>query len=482
MNTIRIPKALVGFVALLFAVPAYVLFMDQVKPTIPAEDRLPARIIPATEPPSQPALPNFKAIVAQNGPSVVNVSISGSTKVSNSNGPPTDPDVGNPDSNRRFQSLGQVPSHLSGSGFIVRPDGVIITNAHVVDGASEVTVKLTDKREFKAKLLGIDKPTDTAVLKIDAENLPTVRLGDPAQMGVGDWVLAIGSPFGFENSVTAGIVSAKSRTLPDEGYVPFIQTDVALNPGNSGGPLFNLNGEVIGINAQIYSSNGGYQGLSFAVPIDVAIKVEQQILRNGKVSRGRIGFSVQEVDQALADSFGLEKPVGALIASVANDGPAAKAGIKAGDILFELDGKAVQEPAELGPLVADLKPGSQATLVVWRNEKAETIMMRVGDGSETEQAVAASAELSESRLGLALHPLTTDDPGQAKHPAALVVEQSSGPSAQAGIEPGDVLLSVNGHPVIDTKQLRALVDKAHEHVALLIQRGNDTRFVPVDLD
>jgi serine protease Do len=319
------------------------------------------------------------------------------------------------------------------------------------------------------------------VLKIDARVLPTVRLGDPAQTGVGEWVLAIGSPFGFENSVTAGIISAKSRSLPNENYVPFIQTDAAVNPGNSGGPLFNMKGEVIGINSQIYSRSGGYQGVSFAIPIDVALKVERQLLDGGKVSRGRLGVSIQDLNQALADSFGLEKPTGALVGAVPSDGPAAEAGLQPGDIILKLNGKTIQNSSELPPLVADLKPGSEATLTLWRNKQARDVTLRVGETEDAKQAAGEPSELAKSRLGLAVRPLTPQDLRQADVSGGLVVEQSAGPAARAGIQPGDVVLAVNGHPVKDAGQLRELTARADRHIALLIQRGNSRLFVPVDL-
>jgi serine protease Do len=448
----------------------------------------------SSTPPTQPSansavavpsnLPNFTAIVAKNGPAVVNIGVSGHSKVAMAGVPQLDPDDPLNEFFRRFQAPGQageVPTHGMGSGFIVRPDGLVITNAHVVEGASEVTVKLIDKREFKAKVIGVDKPTDTAVLKIDAQNLPTVALGNPAQAHVGDWVLAIGSPFGFENSVTAGIVSAKSRTLPDEGYVPFIQTDVAVNPGNSGGPLFNLQGEVIGINSQIYSRTGGYQGLSFAIPIDVALKVEEQLLKDGKVSRGRIGVSVQPLSQGLAESFGLEKADGALVDAVPEQGPAAKAGIRPGDVILQFNGQPVQEPADLARQVSDLKPGSEAKVSLWRDGKAHELSVHVAAAEDAQQAEAVPAELAKSRLGLAVRPLMPQESQQAEVDGGLVVERSTGPAAKAGIQSGDVVLAVNGHPVAEPGQLRAFVDKAGKHLALLVQRGNARLFVPVEL-
>jgi serine protease Do len=361
-----------------------------------------------------------------------------------------------------------------GSGFIVEPDGVILTNAHVVEGADEVRVRLIDRREFKGKVLGADKATDIAVVKIDATKLPTVKLGDPRAVKVGEWVLAIGSPFGFENTVTAGIVSATSRSLPDGTYVPFIQTDAAVNPGNSGGPLFNLKGEVIGINSQIYSRSGGYQGISFAIPVDVAANVKTQLVQHGRVERGRIGVSIQEVSQSLAQSFGLDRPRGALVASVDKDGPAAKAGIKPGDVLLGVNGKTVERSSELPPLVAAVKPGTQATFEVWRDGAKRNVQVRIGE-LQGEPLAAASREGgkadSAGKLGLAVRP---SDEG-------LVVESVTGPSARAGIRAGDVVTAVNGKPVKSVEDLRAAAEKAKGTVALLVRRGESGLFVPVEV-
>jgi len=359
---------------------------------------------------------------------------------------------------------------------------VVLTNAHVVDDASELTVKLTDRREFRAKVIGIDKPTDVAVLKIDARDLPTVRVGDPQNVRVGEWVLAIGSPFGFENSVTAGIVSAKSRALPDDGYVPFIQTDVAINPGNSGGPLFNLAGEVIGINSQIYSRSGGYQGLSFAIPIDVAMKVQGQIREHGKVRRGRLGLTIQELDQGLAESFGLAKPAGALVNAVDPKGPAATAGVRPGDVVLKLNGKDVPSSSTLPPMASELVPGSTATLQVWRGGRTVDLRLTVSElGSPVADAGDAGAGEAKGGLGVAVRPLTPDEVRQSDFNGGLLVENVSGPAARAGIRPGDVIVSVNGEAVGGVDTLRSLVGKAGKRIALLIQRGENRLFVPVEL-
>ena len=435
--------------------------------------------------PASALLPDFTGIVARNGPAVVNISVTHEVKAA-ADAPQfqgMDPNSPFFEFFRQFPGAiphGSVPEHGMGSGFIVSPDGVILTNAHVIDDATEVTVKLTDKREFRAKVIGSDKPSDVAVLKINASGLPTVRLGSSAKEKVGEWVLAIGSPFGFENSVTAGIVSAKARSLPDGTYIPFIQTDVAVNPGNSGGPLFNMKGEVIGINSQIFTHTGGYQGLSFAVPIDLAVKVKDQLQQYGKVSRGRLGVTIQEVNQQLADSFGLKAPEGALVASVEEHGPAAKAGVKAGDIILKFNGSEISSSAELPGRVADVKPGTKATLEISRNGTTKDIDVTVGELKGTQLASAGSSDQAHGRLGLAVRPLNPDEQQQAGE-NGLVVEDASGPAARAGIQAGDLLLAVNGTPVKSVAQLRALVAKAGKTMALLIQRNDGKIFIPVDL-
>jgi serine protease Do len=432
--------------------------------------------------PSAAALPDFTGIVQRYGPAVVNVSVTGTVKTAAH--PQIEPDDPFSQFFRRFQGPQQQGPMLRrglGSGFIVKSDGIILTNAHVVDGASEVTVKLTDKREFPAKVLGVDKPTDIAVLKIDAKDLPTVAIGDSSQVRVGEWVLAIGEPFGLENTATAGIVSARSRSLPNGGYVPFIQTDVAVNPGNSGGPLFDTNGKVIGINSQIYSESGGYMGLSFAIPIDVAMKVEQQLVAHGKVVRGQLGVTIQDVNQSLAESFGLGKPEGALVSSVVNDGPAAKAGIKPGDVILALNGQEISGSSDLAPRVADLRPGSTAKLQVWRDHQRREIDVRLGEVNEKPAPRAENDGAHDKRLGLAVRPLTPDEQQQAGVKGGMLVQDAQGPAAEAGIQPGDVLVAVNGTPVTDVQQLRQLVAKSGKHVALLVERGDARIFVPVDI-
>jgi serine protease Do len=374
---------------------------------------------------------------------------------------------------RRFQiPQPNVPRQGVGSGFIVESNGTILTNAHVVEGADEVRVRLADRREFKGKVVGADKPSDIAVVKIDANGLPTVKLGDPRSVRVGEWVLAIGSPFGFENTVTAGIVSATSRSLPEGTYVPFIQTDAAVNPGNSGGPIFNLKGEVIGVASQIYSRTGGYQGLAFAIPIDVAANVKEQLVKFGRVERGRIGVAIQEVSHSLAQSFGLDRPRGALVASVEKGSPADKAGLKPGDVLLGVNGKHVERSSELPPLVAAVKPGTRATFEVWRDGGKRTIDVTVGQ-LEPEQVAAgpeSEAAANTGKLGLAVRP---------SH--GLLVEEATGAAARAGIRAGDVVTAINGKPVKSVEELRAVAEKAKGTVALLVRRGDAITFVPVDI-
>ncbi|MBI3222318.1 MAG: DegQ family serine endoprotease [Nitrosomonadales bacterium] len=448
-----------------------------------------SQAVAATHSPLQAAvspgimLPDFAGIAAQQGPAVVNISVSGTSKMGYSHTP--DSGSGDPFEEffRRFQPSiphGDLPTRGMGSGFIVSADGVILTNAHVVADADEVTVKLTDRREFKAKVKGYDKLSDVAVLKIEAKDLPVVKIGDPQQARVGEWVIAIGSPFGFESTVTAGIISAKSRSLPDEGYVPFLQTDVAVNPGNSGGPLFNMNGEVIGINSQIYSRSGGYQGLSFAIPIDVAMKVERELLDKGKVSRGRLGVMIQEVNQQLADTFGLAKPAGALVSSVERNSPAEQAGIEPGDVILKFNGKDIQSSSELPPLVSALTPGSVAKLEIWRKGKSKLVSVNVAEMKVV--ADETRAEPGKGGMGLAVRPLTPQERKDADIGEGVLVEDvAAGPAARAGIRPGDVILAVNGEKVSSVEQLRALVAKKGKHLALLILRDEQKMFVPVDL-
>jgi serine protease Do len=454
----------------------------------PALPQMPSQAV-VTSVPGVASATDFSGIVDRYGPAVVNISVTGKApRVPVAN---NDPGFGDDDDpfSQFFKHFGpqlQVPRggqimRGEGSGFIVSPDGIILTNAHVVDGAQEVMVKLTDRREFKAKVLGVDKQSDIAVIRINAKNLPTVKIGNPEVARVGEPVLAIGSPYGFENSATAGIISAKSRTLPDDTYVPFIQTDVAVNPGNSGGPLFNLRGEVIGINSQIYSRTGGYQGLSFAIPINVATKVQEQLLHHGKVTRGRIGVTIQDMSQALADSFGLQKVEGALVSSVEKGGPADRAGIETGDVIVRLNDHEVNRSSDLPLLVADAQPGSTAKIEVIRKGAPKTLTVKIGEMKDTAVARNNSGNSDQGRLGLAVRPLNKDEQNQIGVSGGLLVEEVGGPAEQAGIQPGDVVLSVNGSPVSTIEQLRNLTSKSGHHIALLVQRDSAKIFVPIDL-
>jgi serine protease Do len=375
------------------------------------------------------------------------------------------------------------PVRGEGSGFIVSPDGYILTNAHVVQDADEVTVKTTDRREYTAKVVGVDEPTDVAVLKIDANNLPTVKLGDPQKLRPGEWVVAIGSPFGFENSVTAGIVSATSRAMPGGNYTPFIQTDVAVNPGNSGGPLFNMNGEVVGINSQIYSRTGGYMGVSFAIPIDVASHVKDQLIKTGRVTRSRIGVSIQDVTAQLAESFGLDRPRGALVGQVEDDGPGEKGGIKAGDVILKVDGEPVETSSQVPVMIARKKPGAPVSIEVWRNGGTKELTVRPVEMEDKGTRVARNdAEQGDetARLGLAVRPLTQQEKRQADTEGDLLVQDVDGPAASAGVRPGDIILGVNGSRVKSVDELREAAKKRNgKVVALLIERDNAQIFVPV---
>jgi serine protease Do len=442
------------------------------------------------------ALPDFSVVAANNGPAVVNIDVRGSTKTSyDGQGQGRAEAFGDDpfmEFFRRFQGQQQrggqreVPTHGMGSGFIINSDGIILTNAHVVRDAREVTVKLTDRREFRAKVLGSDPKTDVAVLKIDAKNLPVVPLAKTDSLKVGEWVLAIGSPYGLDNTVTAGVVSAKGRSLPDDSYVPFIQTDVAVNPGNSGGPLFNTRGEVVGINSQIYSQTGGYQGLSFAIPIEVATTIANQIVATGKVEHAKLGVTVQEVGQEFADSFKLATPEGALVANVERGGPADKAGLKAGDVVRSMNGRKVVSSGDLPAMVGLAKPGSTIKLEVWRQGKLIALDAKLGNVNDKVAAVAVSGDRAEQastklRLGLSLRALDANERRDSGINSGLLIEDAGGAAESAGVQAGDVLLSVNGYVVNSVDQVRQVVDKSGKSVALLIQRGGDTIFIPVRL-
>jgi serine protease Do len=450
---------------------------------------------PAMSGPRQ-ILPDFAQIVEANGKAVVNIT---ATRTAQQARPPLgggmDEDSPLYEFFRRFGieppqgpqgGMPRGPMQGQGSGFIVDANGIVLTNAHVLEGAQEVRVRLSDRREFKGNVVGVDSATDIAVVRIDAKNLPTVRLGDPSKLRVGEWVVAIGSPFGFENSVTAGIVSATSRSLPEGTYVPFIQTDAAVNPGNSGGPLFNMAGEVIGINSAIYSRTGGYMGVAFAIPIDVAANVKTQLVQHGRVERGRIGVSIQDVNQSLAQSFGLDRPRGALIAPVESGGPADKAGLKPGDVLLAIEGKEIERSNELPPLVASVKPGDKATFQVWRDRKKVPVTVTVGELKPDKVAAATGrpqqqAAVDSEKLGLALRQPNEAERRQLNGATGLVVERATGPAASAGIRPGDVVSAINGVPVRSIEDVRKTLERAGEHVALLIRRGDASLHVPVEV-
>jgi len=387
----------------------------------------------------------------------------------------------------------RAESRSLGSGFIISSDGYVLTNAHVIEGADEITVKLTDKREYKAKVIGADKRTDVALIKIEpSAALPALKFGDPARLKVGEWVVAIGSPFGFENTVTAGIVSAKGRSLPQENFVPFIQTDVAINPGNSGGPLFNMRGEVVGVNSQIYSRTGGYMGLAFAIPIDVALDIQKQLREKGRVSRGRIGVVIQEVTKDLATSFGLDRPRGALVNSVEKGSPADKAGVEATDIILKFDGKTVDSSIDLPRIVGSTRPGAKADLEVWRKGATRTLSLTVGELQEARASSSRDparapkpAELAANRLGIVVSELTPKQKEELKLASGLVVTEVK-PEARADVRRGDVLLMLvhkGQHTELkSSEQLNRLLAGLDKNavITLQVRRGDSMAFVTVN--
>ncbi|MDR7308072.1 Do family serine endopeptidase [Rhodoferax saidenbachensis] len=439
--------------------------------------------------------PDFAQIVQRYGPAVVNISVSGTRLVTAdgkdgaTNSKSSDGDDPTQLFLRKFQeqfgatgASMQIPVSGRASGFIVSADGLVLTNAHVIAHASEVIVKLTDRREFTAKVLGSDAKTDVAVLKIEARNLPTVAIGKPADLSVGEWVLAIGSPFGLDNTVTTGVVSAKSRTLPDDYTVPFIQTDAAINPGNSGGPLFNARGEVVGINSQIYTRSGGYQGLSFAIPIDLAQSVQRQIVATGHASHGVLGVSAQEVTQALADAFKLPKPMGALIAEVRPDSAATKAGLLLGDVIVGIDGHPIETSNDLPLWVAMAVPGQQVQVDVLRNGKPVQTRATMDDPALRKPVTNATPNVPVLvPIGLAVRPLLPVEQRAADTRYGLMVEGVQPEADKAGIAPGDILLAINQVPVTSVEQARALLMQAKGSVALLVQHGSDKSFLAMNL-
>ena len=455
--------------------------------TAPAQQPTANATVPANTP-VYAALPNFTSIVQQQGPAVVNISVTSKLEKTafpqqGRGMPKLDPD--DPFS-QFFRGMpmprNDVPSRGQGSGFIVSADGIVLTNAHVVADASEVRVKLTDKREYKAKVIGTDKRTDVALIKIEPTGpLPSVKFADPNRLKVGEWVVAIGSPFGFENTVTAGVVSAVGRSLHDDSAVPFIQTDVAVNPGNSGGPLFNTRGEVIGINSQIYSRSGGYQGLSFAIPVEVAQHIERQVLDTGRVRHARLGVTVQQVNQTLAESFKLPKPQGALVANVDPNSPAGKAGIESGDVVMAVNGTPIVDSVDLPAMVGLALPGDKLSLQLWRQGAQRTVNATLADAKPDATVAKAESEATapRGRLGLALRPLQPEEKRESGLASGLVIEGVTGASERAGIRPGDVLLAVNGKTVGSVNEAREAAAKSEKSAALLVQRGEIKIYVPV---
>ncbi|MDR2637687.1 MAG: DegQ family serine endoprotease [Zoogloeaceae bacterium] len=446
--------------------------------------------------PAASSLPDFADLAERQGKVVVNIS---TTQIIRRSETPVFPfDENDPMSEffRRFMPRGlpgiprESESRSLGSGFIISSDGYILTNAHVVESADEVNVRLNDKREFRARIIGADKRTDVALLKIEANNLPAARLGDPEKLRVGEWVAAIGSPFGFENSITAGIVSAKGRSLPQENYVPFIQTDVAVNPGNSGGPLFNLNGEVIGINSQIYSRSGGYMGLSFAIPIDVAMDVQSQLRATGRVSRGRIGVVIQEVTRELAESFGLEKPAGALVNAVETGGPAAQAGIEPGDVILRFDNKPVTRSGDLPRIVAATRPGSKVKVQLWRKGASREITLTVDEIQEESVAPVKSERAPKTdreamRLGLIVSELSAEQKKRLGLAGGLLIEEIRNNVARADLRVGDIILALVNQGVSHEAKSIAQFNKLlaplgkNANVTLLVRRGEQQIFVTI---
>jgi serine protease Do len=446
-------------------------------------------------------LPDFAKLVEEQGAAVVNISTT--QVVRRAAAVPQLPGIEDEEVQEFFRRFiprqqpgpqqGPRPESRSlGSGFIISADGYILTNAHVVDGADEITVKLTDKREFKAKVIGTDKRTDVALIKIENGGpLPSVKFADPNRLKVGEWVVAIGSPFGFENTVTAGIVSAKGRSLPQENFVPFIQTDVAINPGNSGGPLFNMRGEVVGVNSQIYSRTGGFMGLSFAIPIDVALDIQKQLREKGRVSRGRIGVVIQEVSKDLATSFGLDRPRGALVNSVEKGSPADKAGVEATDIITRFDGKAVDASNDLPRIVGATRPGAKIELEVWRKGAARTLSITVGELQESKVSARDTprtqkpAELAANRLGIVVGELSARQKEELKLSNGLVVTEVK-PEARADVRRGDVLLTLvhkgqhtELRSIEQLNKLLAGLDK-NAVITLQVRRGDAMAFVTVN--
>lgn len=431
-------------------------------------------------------LPNFVDLVEQHGKGVVNIETIRVARRADMSQMFPGFDERHAEIFRRFgfpMPFGNGPRQEqerrgTGSGFIVSADGLILTNHHVVEGADEIVVRLTDKREFKGKVLGSDKKTDIAVVKIDAKDLPVLKMGNSDKLKVGEWVAAIGSPFGLDNTVTAGIVSAKSRKLPSDQYVPFIQTDVAVNPGNSGGPLFNMDGEVVGINSQIFSTSGGFMGLSFAIPIDLALQIKDQLVKSGRVTRGRIGVVIQNVTPELAESFGMKAPIGAIVAQIDKEGPAAKSDLMEGDVIIAVDGKQVESSGDLPMIISAIAPGTKTKLTVLRDGKNQDITVTVADAS-TQNVPGQPGTLEAAALGVKVRPLSDAEQEKAGTEGILVVE-SDGAAAKAGIAKGDIIVNINGRPIKDPAQLGKILE-TKKSLRVLIQRGSTRIFIPVRL-
>ena len=461
-------------------------------PTPPAASEPPS-IIKQTEPPKADGtvgmmLPDFAQLVAREGGAVVNIQASRERDEDGNSGnedpfmeffkrlTPNAPD---------FSEDDNATSANFGSGFIISPDGYILTNTHVIKGMTNIKVTLNDKRQYPAKLIGQDEKSDVALLKIEAKNLPTVKIGNPDELRSGEWVAAIGAPFGFENSVTSGIVSAKNRTLPDDGYMPFIQTDVAINPGNSGGPLFNLKGQVVGINSQIYSRSGGFMGISFAIPIDVAMNVAEQLKANGKVQRGQLGVVIQEVSYDLAKSFGLDKASGALIAKIMPNSAAQQAGLQVGDIVRKVNGEEVRASSDLPVMVGSIMPGKEVTLSIWRGGKQTDVKVKLGSAAEQTETSAKEAEHPQHEGG---HDgFTVENAGitlqveNADGKQRLIVLRVSGAAERAGLKRGDEIIAVSQISVNDESTFRSALESAGKNVPLLVQRDGNTLFLALNL-
>ncbi|CAH0648435.1 MULTISPECIES: DegQ family serine endoprotease [Pseudomonas] len=446
------------------------------------------------------ALPDFTTLVEQASPAVVNISTKQKLpdrRVAQGQMPDLE---GLPPMFREFfeRNMPQQPrsprgdrqreAMSLGSGFIISSDGYVLTNNHVVADADEIIVRLSDRSELQAKLIGTDPRTDVALLKVDGKNLPTVKLGDSEKLKVGEWVLAIGSPFGFDHSVTKGIVSAKGRTLPNDTYVPFIQTDVAINPGNSGGPLFNMKGEVVGINSQIFTRSGGFMGLSFAIPIDVALDVSNQLKKDGKVSRGWLGVVIQEVNKDLAESFGLDKPAGALVAQVLENGPAAKGGLQVGDVILSMNGQPIVMSADLPHLVGSLKDGEKAKLEIIRNGKRQTLDVAVGampdDDADITAGADGSTERSSNRLGVAVADLTAEQKKSLELKGGVVIKEvQDGPAALIGLRPGDVISHLNNQAIGSAKEFTEIAKELPKNrsVSMRVLRQGRASFITFKL-